>query len=118
MKIKKPKKLKKPKNLTFQVFRFLKNLKNLGFLKWVSTALNIGGGGELSVGIGWEVEGKIERRRRPKSREMVKGEPEGRDGKGWERRMGVNGDWEISFQCNVSGDIHVHRLRRRETVSG
>src|SRR6218665_1979563 len=36
MKIKKP---KKPKNLTFQVFRFKKNLKNLGFLKWVSTAL-------------------------------------------------------------------------------
>ena len=30
-------KSKKPKNLTFQVF--FKNLKNLGFLKWVSTAL-------------------------------------------------------------------------------
>ena len=28
-------KTKKPKNLTIQVFRFLKTLKDLGFLKWV-----------------------------------------------------------------------------------
>jgi len=33
------KKIKKPRNLTFQDFRFFKKPKNLGFLKWVWTAL-------------------------------------------------------------------------------